>query len=102
MLGRGPRPGVEWSGTPGSVEYEVAAREVGDSVFILSEFRYLLYRTLSRAGSFLMVATWGSAPLHPRLYAIAALRGLRQARATALGSVIGASENASISDRPGG
>jgi len=28
------------------VEYQVAAREVGDSLFIISHFRRLLYRTL--------------------------------------------------------
>jgi hypothetical protein len=43
------KPGVERgfaSGTPGSLEYQVAARGVGDSLFIISDLRRLLYRTL--------------------------------------------------------
>ena len=43
------KPGVERgfaSGTPGSVEYQVAAREVGDSLFIISDLQGLGYRTL--------------------------------------------------------
>jgi len=60
------------------VEYQVAAREVGDSLFIINDLRGLRYRTLRALYSSYWSATWGSAPLHPRLYAIAALRGLRQ------------------------
>ena len=32
MLGQGPRPGVERSGTPGSKEHKNRARETGDSI----------------------------------------------------------------------
>jgi len=46
MLGRGPRPGVERSGTPGSLEYQGRARGVGDSRFIVSDLRPLRCRTL--------------------------------------------------------
>ena len=76
-------PGVERgfaSGTPGSVEYQVAAREVGDSLFIISVLRR--FRCRSARLNLIIVANLGFRPdrsgLHPRLYAIAALRGLRQ------------------------
>jgi len=66
MLGWGPRPGVERSGTPGSLWCEERAREVGDS--------YSLYSAVSAfarfaRSAFLSVVTWGFASLHPRLYA---------------------------------
>jgi len=63
------------------VEYQVAAREVGDRLFIISALRRLRYRTLRALFLHNRSATWGSAPLHPRLYAIAALRGLRRIKA---------------------
>ncbi|HKO62692.1 MAG TPA: hypothetical protein VJV03_16115 [Pyrinomonadaceae bacterium] len=70
------------SGTPGSLQYRVAAREVGDSLFIISDLRSLHYRTLRALYSSYCSATWGSVPissgLHPRLYAIAPLRGLKK------------------------
>ncbi|GEM_PF-6383254 len=44
------KPGVERSGTPGSLEYKGRAREVGDSHFIISEFQLLRYRTLRALG----------------------------------------------------
>ena len=56
----------------------VAARVVGDSLFITKYFHGLSYRTLRALYSSYRSATWGSAPLHPRLYAIAALRGLKK------------------------
>jgi len=88
MLGRGPRPGVERSGTPGLLEYQGRARGVGDSRFIISEWRRWRYRTLRALDASYWSSTWGSAALHPRagspaehlgwgarLYAIATLRG---------------------------
>ena len=58
------------------MEYQVAAREVGDSLFNISDLRRLRYRTLRALELHNRRQPWGSAPLHPRLYAIATLRGL--------------------------
>ena len=71
-------PGVERSGTPGSVQYLLAAREVGDSLLIICDLGCLRYPTLRELHSSNRSLTWGFASLHPRLYAIAALRGLSQ------------------------
>ena len=62
------------------VEYLVPARGVGDSRFIISFLRPSRYRTLRALDSSHLSSTWGStrkASLHPRLYAIATLRGAK-------------------------
>ena len=58
--------------------YVVQAREVGDSLFLISDWVSFALSHASRALCSLRVGTWGSASLHPRLYAIPPLRGLGQ------------------------
>jgi hypothetical protein len=70
LLGWGPRPGVKRSGTPGDCPKIMPARGAGDSV-------YRDFGAIARAGCGRWVcSSWGSATLHPRLYAIARCRGL--------------------------
>ena len=71
MLGRGPRPGVKRSGTPGDCPKIMPARGAGDSGH--HDFRAV---ACSAGCGPWMCCSWGSATLHPRLYAIARYRGL--------------------------
>src|SRR5438132_3992219 len=72
MLGWGPRPGVEHSRTPGTADRRTAVRVAADSprnpVNTVARSRGLAFS--------LGLLTWGSAALHPRLYAVARYRGL--------------------------
>ena len=70
MLGRGPRPGVERSGTPGTAHPGTTARGAGDSPEIM-------VTTVARSAGwhYLWTITWGSAALHPRLYAFTRFAG---------------------------
>ena len=68
---------MERSGTPGSVQYLVVAHEVGDSPIADSLSLICAIARFARFFFTLAGQTWGSSPLHPRLYAFAALRGLR-------------------------
>jgi hypothetical protein len=72
MLGWGPRPGVERSGTPGSLEYKGRAREVGDSR--ISRSQRLCYRTL-RALGFLFFVILGFRFAPPQALRLHPLRG---------------------------
>ena len=65
------------SGTPGSVEYQVAAREAADGRFIISGSTFGAIGRFAR-WNFITVAYLGlrsQSLAHPRLYALAALRG---------------------------
>ena len=64
-------------GIPGS------AREVGGSPFIIRDLPVVsAIARFARSTLHNGRNTWGSATLHPRLYAVAALRGLRQTMST--------------------
>jgi len=76
MLGRGPRPGVERSETPGSsTQKNCRARGAAEGGCY---YKNALIRLSAapRASNNLDNVSWGSASLHPRLYAIARYRGL--------------------------
>ena len=72
VAGGSVKPGVERSGTPGISAEISPAREVGDSP---CEFRAVA--RFAGCGYFETRVSWGSAALHPRLYATAQLRGLK-------------------------
>ena len=48
------KPGVERSGTPGSMEHKGRAHEVGDSTHHLVNHRFLSYRTLRALRSLIL------------------------------------------------
>ena len=61
------KPGVERSGTPGGVDSKKpSAREAGDRFRAAARFARFFKR---------MKSTWGSAALHPRLYACTRFAG---------------------------
>jgi hypothetical protein len=62
------KPGVKRSGTP-AIE-SARARDAGDSLYITASLP-----PAPRARFFFGLQTWGSAALHPRLYAIACSAG---------------------------
>src|SRR5438552_19046297 len=73
--GASVKPGVKRSGTPGTTiikNPERAKRAIAKTLHFTN--REWLSPTLG--SSFLLERSWGFASLHPRLYAIAALRGL--------------------------
>jgi hypothetical protein len=65
------KPGVKRSGTPGDCPKIMPARGAGDS-------GYHDFRAVARSAGCgrWVCSSWGSATLHPRLYAIARYRGL--------------------------
>ena len=66
------KPGVERSGTPGRIEGMIRAHKVGDSSLV--ERRPMTVARFTGL-EFTYVSTWGSAVLHPRLYALARFAG---------------------------
>ncbi|HEY8188469.1 MAG TPA: hypothetical protein VIF64_20535 [Pyrinomonadaceae bacterium] len=83
IAGGSIKPGVERSGTPGHVtKQKCEPAKAGDSFrFNVSEFINSLTwnGTVDRSAVCLVLIfpiTWGSAALHPRLYALARYRGL--------------------------
>ena len=71
VAGNSIKPGVERSGTPGAADPRITARGAGDRL----EFTLKRLSPAPRA-SIAFGFNWGSAALHPRLYAIARYRGL--------------------------
>ena len=71
VAGDSIKPGVKRSGTPGDCPKIMPARGAGDS-------GYHDFRAVARSAGCgpWMCCSWGSATLHPRLYAIARYRGL--------------------------
>ena len=71
LAGDSIKPGVERSGTPGTANRRTAARVAADSPEIT-------VNTVARSAGchYHEPSTWGSAALHPRLYAVARYRGL--------------------------
>jgi hypothetical protein len=69
------KPGVKRSGTPGDCPKIRPARGAGDS-------GYHDFKAVARSAGCgpWMCCSWGSATLHPRLYAIARYRGLARTR----------------------
>ncbi len=84
--GESIKPGVERSGTPGSQQRRTRARETGGSHLRGARYseRQLGYQSLNDGSAIARFAgwvlalfrSWGSAPLHPRLYAFTRSAGL--------------------------
>jgi len=71
VAGESVKPGVERSGTQELWTERPQPAVAGDSPEVTPH-----RRQLSRAGIIFGLLTWGSAALHPRLYAFARYRGL--------------------------
>ena len=77
IAGDSVKPGVERSGTPGDLhehDSKPAKRAAASSMRSRCRIRYRPLRGLCKI--FELIDSWGSASLHPRLYAIARYRGL--------------------------